>query len=270
MFDPSLLEFERVRVHHRHCRPRVDANKLCAEREADPGTNNSPPPSDLASSLLERGGRRALLSSSRSLAATPPECGGSHTLFSSPVHDAPVRAKEWDGAGSAQGGAARYQFGRLGDIYGAGEFPINHRKPSLTSGYSTFKHESCNTKEELGTTRGEPYDESIGRRTRGRIFSRRQDKTGEGNGETQAGSRPEGCFLREQSDRTDEVENPSHEGRNRARIATRKGKYYRISVKEEETPPCATKRASKDAYSLAGRSALRRRNSVPRRNLLGV
>ena len=57
------------------------------------GTNNSPPPSDLASSLLERGGRRALLSSSRSLAATPSECGGSQTLFSSPVHDAPVRAK---------------------------------------------------------------------------------------------------------------------------------------------------------------------------------
>ena len=94
------------------------------------GTHDSPPPSDLASSLLERGGRRAL-SSSRSLAATPPECGGSHTLSSSPVHSAPVRAKEWDGAGSAGGEAATYQFGRLGGIFGTGEFPIKENRPLL-------------------------------------------------------------------------------------------------------------------------------------------
>ena len=56
-------------------------------------TTPSPPPSGLASGLLERGGRRAPSSSSRDRAATPPECGGSHTLSSSPVQGVPVRAK---------------------------------------------------------------------------------------------------------------------------------------------------------------------------------
>ena len=92
-------------------------------RRADAGTNDSPPPSDLASSLLERGGRRALLSS-RSLAATPPECGGSHTLSSSPVHGAPVRAKEWDGAGSAQGGRRHTNLAAWEASLEPGSFPI--------------------------------------------------------------------------------------------------------------------------------------------------
>ena len=57
------------------------------------GITHSPPPSGLASGLLERGGRRAPSSSSRGHAATPPECGDSHTLSSFPVQGVPVRAK---------------------------------------------------------------------------------------------------------------------------------------------------------------------------------
>ena len=122
-------------------------------RRADPGTNNSPPPSDLAISLLERGGRRALLSSSCSLAATPHECGGSHTLSSSSVHSAAVRAKEWQGAGGSREGRRHTILTGWETSLEAGEFSY-YSKSSSTSGYSTLKYESCNTKEELGTTRG--------------------------------------------------------------------------------------------------------------------
>ena len=138
-------------------------------RRADAGTNDSPTLSDLASGLLERGGRRALLSSSRSLAATPPECGGSHTL-QLPRPLCPRTGKRVGWSGECSGGAATYQFGRLGGIFGTGEFSY-FRKSSSTSGYSTFKYESYNTKKKLGTTRGEPYGESTGRRTRGRSHS---------------------------------------------------------------------------------------------------
>ena len=57
------------------------------------GTTYSPPPSGLASGFLVRGGGRAQSSLSRGRAATPPECGDSHTLSSSPVQSDPVRAK---------------------------------------------------------------------------------------------------------------------------------------------------------------------------------
>ena len=86
----------------------------------------SPPPTDLPSGLFARGGRRAQSSSSRGRAATPPECGDSHALSSSLVLDDPVRAKYWDGAVGARGGrgAATYQFGRLGNIFGTRKIPF--------------------------------------------------------------------------------------------------------------------------------------------------
>ena len=37
----------------------------------------------------------------------------------------------WDGAGSARGEAATYQFGRLGGIFGTGEFPIIENRLQL-------------------------------------------------------------------------------------------------------------------------------------------
>ena len=82
----------------------------------------------------------------------------------------PRTGKRVGWSGECSGGAATYQFGRLGGIFGTGEFSY-FRKSSSTSGYSTFKDESYNTKEKLGTTRGEPYGESTGRRTRGRSYS---------------------------------------------------------------------------------------------------
>ena len=86
LFDSRLLESGRIRVHHRHCRPRSRRRlSLLPSRRATPGTTHSSPPSGLTSGLLERGGRRAPSSSSRGLVATPPECGDSHTLSSSPV-----------------------------------------------------------------------------------------------------------------------------------------------------------------------------------------
>ena len=120
------------------------------------GTTCSPPPSGLASGFLVRGGRRARRaqsSLSRGRAATPPECGDSHTLSSSLVQGDPERAKSWDGAGGARGG---------GDIpiWLVGKYPWSKEVSSsrtlfLTPVYSSCKDEDSDSEEKLGTSRGE-------------------------------------------------------------------------------------------------------------------
>ena len=67
---------------------------------------------------------------------------------------------------------------------------VSYNRSSLTPGYSTFKDESCNSEEELGTTRGEPYAESARGSTRCRCYSIIQDQTREGEWKTQAWRRP--------------------------------------------------------------------------------
>ena len=166
-------------------------------RRADPGTNDSPPPSDLASSLLERGGRRAPSSSSRGLAATPPECGDSHTLSSSLVQGDPKRAKSWDGAGGARGGGdiPIWPVGR--HIWSRGATSI--RTSLQTPGYFSFKDEDYDPEEEHGTTRREPYCEPAGRSSRWRSYSQPQDQIRDAEGKTQAWRRSEHGIRREQT-----------------------------------------------------------------------